>query len=217
MTKSVSKITAFDRFARDYDLWFDVHPYAYQSELAALRMFIPTAGIGMEVGVGSGRFSAPLGINIAVEPSESMAAIARSRGIEVIKANGEELPFADATFDFILLVNVICFLADPLAALKESNRSLKPNGRIILLFIDKESEVGRQYESSKASSKFYKEATLFSVPQVIEFLQRAGFIDTQACQTIFTDPEEMTSPSPVLDGYGQGGFVVLEGIKRLVI
>jgi SAM-dependent methyltransferase len=213
MTKSLSKITSFDRYAEDYDLWFDAYPHAYQSEIAAIRRFIPCAGVGLDVGVGTGRFSAPFGINIGVEPSEPMAAIARSRGIEVKRAKAEELPFADRTFDFVLLVNVICFFTDPLVSLKESYRILKPNGHIILAFIDKKSNLGKKYELQKTSSKFYKEATFYSVPHVIKFLKEAGFAILQTCQTIFTDPAEMTAPDPVRDGYGQGGFVVITGFK----
>jgi len=207
-------ITAFDKFARDYDLWFDTHPYAYQSERDAIRRFIPSAETGIEVGVGTGRFSISFGISIGVEPSKSMAAIARSRGIEVIQAKAEELPFGDGSFDFVLLVNVICFLADPLSSLKESHKILKPNGCIVIAFIDKRTRLARKYESQKTSSKFYRDATFFSAAQVIKLLQKAGFRDIRACQTIFTNPAEMTDPDPVLKGYGQGGFAVLRGDKR---
>jgi hypothetical protein len=98
--------------------------------------------------------------------------------------------------------------------LKEASRILKPKGRIILAFIDRESELGRKYESRKASSRFYKSATFFSGSQVIEFLHEAGFHDIQANQTLYTNPAEMAAPDPVLDGYGQGGYVVLRGLKK---
>jgi SAM-dependent methyltransferase len=213
LTKIGLKSSAFNDFAQEYDEWFDVHPYAYQSELEAVRRLIPSGGAGVEVGVGTGRFAAPFGIAIGVEPSESMAMIARSRGIEVKQANAEALPFADGKFDFVLLVNVICFLDAPLRSLKESYRILKPNGHIILAFIDKNTKLGRACEYQKASNKFYKKATFYSAQRVIGFLQKAGFGDIQACQTLFANLEEMTAPDPVLAGYGQGGFVVLRGLK----
>jgi len=106
LSKSGLRSTSFNQFAQEYDEWFDVHVYAYQSELAAIRRFIPSGGAGVEVGVGTGRFAAPFGIATGVEPSKSMARIARSRGIEVKQAKAEALPFADDTFDFVLLVNV---------------------------------------------------------------------------------------------------------------
>jgi len=206
--------TPFDRFTREYDLWFDTHPLAYQSELEAIRRFIPAAGSGVEVGVGTGRFAARLGIGIGVEPSEPMAAMARSAGLKVIRANGEELPFKNGSFDFILLANVICFVFQPLVLLKEASRILRPTGRIILAFIDRESELGKKYESRKASSRFYKNATFYSPSRVIEFLHKAGFHDFEACQTLFTNPLEMAAPDPVLDCYGQGSYVVLKELKK---
>ena len=196
MSKSGLKSAVFDQFAQEYDEWFDVHIYAYQSELEAVRRFIPSTGFGVEVGVGTGRFAVPFGIATGVEPSKSMATIARSRAIEIIQAEAEALPFADGTFDFVLLVDVICFLAAPLRSLKESYRILKPNGHIILALIDKSTKLGRSYESQKASNKFYKNATFFSGQQVIELLQKAGFVDIQSCQTIFTSPTEMATPDP---------------------
>jgi SAM-dependent methyltransferase len=213
LSKSDLKSTAFDHFAQEYDEWFDVHLHAYRSELEAVRQFIPRRGAGVEIGVGTGRFAAPLSIATGVEPSKSMAAIARSRGIEVKQAKAEALPFADGTFNFVLLVNVICFLDAPLRSLRESYRILKANGRIILGFIDKNTRLGRAYESQKASNKFYKKATFFSGQQVIEFLQKAGFVNIQSRQTIFTGPAEMTAPDPIKDDHGQGGFVVLRGLK----
>jgi len=66
---------------------------------------------------------------------------------------------------------------------------------------------------STAFDQFYKKATFFSGQQVIELFQKARFIDIQSCQTIFTSPTEMAAPDPVRDGHGQGGFVVLRGLK----
>jgi SAM-dependent methyltransferase len=214
LNKSPSEVTVFDQFAQEYDQWFDANPHAYQSELEAVRRFIPSEGGGVEIGVGTGRFSVPFGITIGVEPSAAMAAIARSRGVEVRQAKAEKLPLADATFDFALLVNVICFVTDPLASVKEAHRILKPSGHLILALIDKETELGRKYESMKVANNFYNQAAFFSTQEVIELLQNAGFYATQACQTIFTSPDEMTAPDPVREGYGQGGFVVLNALKR---
>jgi len=215
IVKGGLKTTVFNQFAHEYDEWFDIHRYAYLSELEAIRRFIPGGGAGVEVGVGTGRFAAPLGIAIGVEPSESMAIIARSRGIEVKQAEAEDLPFTENTFDFVLQVNVICFLDDPVRALKESGRILKPNDRLILAMIDKSTKLGRAYESRKASNKFYEKATFFSGQQGIGFLQKAGFVEIQSCQTIFTSPTEMTAPDPVRNGHGQGGFVVFRGRKGI--
>ena len=42
----------------------------------------------------------------------------------------------------------------------------------------------------------------------------AGFQDVQSCQTLKGDPESMTMPGAPIDGYGEGGFVVMVGRKE---
>ncbi len=52
----------FDTYPDRYDDWFDRHPAAYQSELAVVGELWPEEGVGLEIGVGTGRFAEPLGI-----------------------------------------------------------------------------------------------------------------------------------------------------------
>lgn len=211
---SSENIAVFDRRARDYDSWFDENAYAYRSELEAVRELIPTHGRGVEIGVGTGRFSAPLGIEVGVEPAERMAAIARSRGIEVYPGVVEELPFANETFDFALLVTVICFVEDPAAMLEEVRRVLKPGGYLVIGFIDRDSTLGREYESKKDSSEFYGEARFYSALQVIQLLTDTGFEIATTRQTLYANPKELNAPEPTREGYGEGAFVVIHAVKR---
>lgn len=96
--------------------------------------------------MGSGRFAAPLGIALGVEPSEVMARLARSCGVAVLAGVAEALPFADTTFDLVLMVTVLCFVDDAKLALQEAHRVLKPGGCLVLAFIDRLSELGQQYQ-----------------------------------------------------------------------
>ncbi len=207
------QIDVFDKFAKEYDKWFETHAFAYQSEIEAIRRFISDKGIGVEIGVGTGRFASQLCITTGVEPSEPMATIARSRGITVHISRAEQLSFDSEHFDFALMVTTLCFVDDPEFVLKEANRILKPGGQIIVAIIDKESNLGNTYEEMKASSKFYKDATFYSAQEVIELLHQASFNQIQTCQTIFSNPDTMTAPDAVKDGYGEGAFVVLSEIK----
>jgi len=54
-----------------YDRWYERHPAAYAAELAALRALRPSFRRGLEVGVGTGRFAAPLGVAFGVRPCPS--------------------------------------------------------------------------------------------------------------------------------------------------
>lgn len=90
---SIESIKVFNELANKYDSWFDSHPAVFQSELEALKKLIPKSGDGLEVGVGSGRFSAALGIKTGLEPSVVLSNLARSRGINVYEGVAESLPF----------------------------------------------------------------------------------------------------------------------------
>ncbi len=209
-------IAVFDQFALEYDRWFIENSFAYLSETEAIRRFIPDSGLGVEIGAGTGRFSIPFGIRIGIEPSEEMSRIAQSRGIYIARAVAEELPFADNTIDYVLMVTTICFLTDIPAAFKEIHRVLKSGSRVIIGFIDRESPLGKKYELMKESSRFYKGATFYSASKVMNTLSEAGFSDFQICQTIFTDPSNMSSCDPVQEGHGKGGFAVISCVRKIL-
>lgn len=205
----MENIEVFNRLAKAYNNWFELNSYAYRSEILAVQKFLPKNGLGLEVGVGTGRFAAPCGIKMGVEPARAMADKARARGIEVCQAEAEKLPFPNGVFDFILMVTVICFLKDPLQALREVKRVLKPQGQLIIAMIDKESPLGRAYELRKNESEFYRGAHFYSVDQVRDWLASLKFEEFRICQTIFNNTQGLTGIETVKDGYGHGVFAVI--------
>jgi SAM-dependent methyltransferase len=210
----MSRINVFDTYAGEYDAWFDTHAWVYQSELQAVKMFLPRSGEGVEIGVGTGRFSVPFGITTGVEPSAAMAEIARSRGIMVYDAGAEHLPFDDDTFDFALMVTTICFLEDPLQALREVRRILRPAGKIIIGMLDKDSPLGKLYEMKKQGSKFFKNARFYAVSEVLAWLKIGEYHHARIMQTLFHNPDEITDLEPVEEGHGEGLFVVISAQKE---
>lgn len=209
----MNAVTVFDEHAQEYDRWFDENVRLYQNEVDAVRRFIPRIGDGIEIGVGTGRFAIPCGIRIGINPSASMTRIAKHRGMTVCRALGERLPFRNDQFDFVLLVTVICFVDNPSTLLREACRVLKPSGRIIIGFIDRNSNLGRLYESHKDSDKFYRHARFNSVEQVVDCARQARFATLEFCQTIFGIPGENLENDQVREGFGEGAFVVLSGKK----
>ncbi len=204
----------FDEYALEYDAWFDDHSFAYQSEIEAIKYFIPGNTVGIEIGAGTGRFSIPFGVNIGVEPSKPMAAIARSRGMNIHIACAEKLPFDSGSFGFVLLVTTICFVDDIRLTLREAHRVLKPEGKIIIGFVDKNSFLGKIYEAQKDSDKFYKKAKFYSTSEIIKLVEQTDFSGIETCQTIFSNPEEMTEPDIIKNGSGEGAFVVVSAVKH---
>ncbi len=206
------KTEAFEKFPQVYEAWFEEHSLLYRAEIEAVRKLLPPFENGIEIGVGSGRFAVPLGIKRGVEPSAKMAEIAREKGIEVIEGIAEDLPLEDETFDFALMVTTICFVNDPFLSLQNIYRILKPDGYVIIGFVDKESELGKLYEKNRLNSRFYVEARFFSTDEVIELLKKAGFSGIVCTQTLFgKDLEHMDTE--VKNGCGAGAFVAIRARK----
>lgn len=202
----------FGEHPERYERWFEEHELVYRSELRALSKKIPQEGKGVEIGVGSGRFSEPFSIEIGLDPSPEMLNLAEKKGIYVLRGVGEKLPLDSNSFDFVLIVTTICFFDEPLTALKESERILKENGNILIGFIDKDSPLGRTYQERKKDNVFYEEATFFSVEEVVALLKRAGFDDFSFVQTLF-DGLDLDEVEKVEEGHGEGSFVVVKGKK----
>ncbi len=206
-------ISSFSENVERYEAWFLDNPFAYVSELHAIRELLPK-GQGVEIGVGTGRFAAPLGITKGIEPSRPMAELARKKGIEVVAGVAEHLPYHDAEFDYALMITTICFLDDMELAFREIQRVLKPAGSFVIGFVDSNSRLGKEYVARKNENVFYRDATFYSVQQITQALELTGFGSFEFRQTLFKPLEELTEVEPVREGHGQGSFVVVRAWKH---
>ena len=202
----------FDEHYQEYDAWYDKNKFAYLSELEAVKKALPGKGYGLEVGVGSGRFAAPLGITVGIDPSKKMVELARERGVDARLGVGEKLPFKDSTFDYVAIIVTLCFVQDPEKVITESARVLKPRGKLVIGIIDKESFLGKFYQ--KKGSIFYGHARFFDIEEVTQMLRAAGFNNFSYYQTIFDHPDKLRAVKKPLKGFGKGGFVVISGEKN---
>ncbi len=66
--------------------------------------------------------------------SESMLGVARTKcpGAEFIQGNAMDLPFDDASFDVVASTFMLMFVPEPVTALREMWRVLKPQGRLVI-------------------------------------------------------------------------------------
>ena len=90
----------------------------------------------LEVGGGEGelaeRIRDELGAEvIAIDQSERMVEIQRSKGIDARVGDVEELPFADGEFDVVVAAWMLYHVPDLDRALGEIARVLKPGGRLV--------------------------------------------------------------------------------------
>ena len=201
----------FNEYYKKYDQWYDRNPNVFLSEIKAVKKLLPETGKGLEIGVGTGRFASALNISNGIDPAENMVKIARQRGVDVCVGEGERLPYKEETFNYVLIVITLCFVRDPLQVLKQAHKVLKEKGRIIAAIVDRDSFLGEFYQGKK--SVFYKKARFFSVSELSELLDRAGFNNMAYFQTISKIPEHMNAPEEPQKGFGQGGFVAAGASK----
>ena len=100
------------------------------------RLLGTLRGRVLEIGAGTGLnvpHYPPDADVVYTEPDPHMAARLRRRGVEVVEAGAESLPFEDASFDFVVSTLVLCTVPDVPATLAEVRRVLKPGGQLVFI------------------------------------------------------------------------------------
>ncbi|GET28528.1 class I SAM-dependent methyltransferase [Prolixibacter sp. SD074] len=208
------KIEAFQKYTNEYDNWFVVNHYAFLSELEAVKKVLTQTDGVIEIGIGSGIFAEPLGIKEGIDPSEAMRQKAAQKGLKVLNAVAEKLPYPDKSVNGAVMITSICFVDDIYQTFKEAHRVLKDDGFLILGFVDKDSPVGKEYLKYKDKSMFYKEAVFFGTEELYKILGQTGFTVVETLQTIFGKVDDINEIQPVIEGFGKASFVVMKALKK---
>ena len=97
----------------------------------------------LDVGVGTGLALPsypPHAVVTGIDLSEGMLRRARRRveessmrWVSLTLGNALELPFADKTFDHVLLSHVITVVSDPVKLIEETRRVTKPGGQMVII------------------------------------------------------------------------------------
>ncbi len=170
----------------------------------------------LEVGVGSGRFAQALGVDVGVDPALVPLQIARDRGIQGIRASGEQMPFSSGHFGAALIVVTLCFTATPGLLLAETRRVLAGDGVLVIGTIPRDSAWGSWYQAKgEAGNPFYRQARFLTVAQLLELLEEVGFELTAARSNLTQPPGDTLQPEAAQDGIIAGaGFLALQTRPR---
>ena len=97
----------------------------------------------LEIGIGSGHnlafYSDAVSAVVGLDPSRELLAMAAKRAdkapfaTELVNAPAEDMPLESASFDTVLTTWTLCSIGEPLVALGEMRRVLKPAGRLIFV------------------------------------------------------------------------------------
>jgi ubiquinone/menaquinone biosynthesis C-methylase UbiE len=142
--------------------WYEKHILPYLLDKACgidpvsrqRQKVVPLAeGRVLEIGIGTGLNlphydHARVRQIIGLDPGTEMHRLARKRlaqtglQLELVGLSAERIPYDDASFDTVLVTYSLCTIPDPVAALCEMRRVLKPGGRLVFC------EHGRAPEAS---------------------------------------------------------------------
>lgn len=107
-----------------------------------LKVIGKAHGRVLEVGIGTGlnmpfydrtRVKTIVGVDPALRLHRLALKRSQQAGIavELVGLSAEKLPVADASFDSVVSTYTLCTIVDPVAALKEMRRALKPGGKLL--------------------------------------------------------------------------------------
>lgn len=210
-------LNPFDLLAEEYDSWFDKEgKIVFETELLAFKKILPLLPKPwLEIGVGSGRFAQALGIEVGIDPSIKLLEMAKSRGIEVYQVKGEDRFFKEESFGAVFMIVTLCFVDSPIAVLREANRILRPDGKVVLGLVLKDSPWGRLYLAKKMEGhRFYRYANFYSFEEIEGFLLDSGFRIEKVVSTLFQEPDNVREIELPRDGFSRSaGFTVILGNK----
>jgi ArsR family transcriptional regulator len=96
----------------------------------------------LDIGAGDGTVAAMLALRaqryVCVDVSQRLLEAARARlkaqrNVALLRADMHQLPFADASFDLVLSLNVLAFGENPGRALDEAARVVRPGGELLVV------------------------------------------------------------------------------------
>lgn len=164
--------------------------YGDQFTPAALLGLLPENWVVADLGCGTGevaqQLAAHVGRVIAVDNSPAMLKAARQRtarlaNVELRQGDLESLPLDTASCDAALLLLVLSYLPQPLAALREAQRILKPSGRLVVVDL-----LPHDREDFRRQMGQYHRG--FGPAQVQHELQTAG-LASESCRPLPPEPQ----------------------------
>ena len=126
--------------AADYLTYLDLTDSFYRDARPnTYRTLTGITGLGVEVGSGNGTAVHDLHVRglqvVGIDPTEAFVAAARTRYPEADYRVGTAyaLPFEDGSLSFYRAERVLANLADPVAAMAEAHRVLKPGAPVVTI------------------------------------------------------------------------------------
>jgi SAM-dependent methyltransferase len=193
---------------------YDTTRGASPSVLAPLRRALAGAPGPELVDIGGGTGNYALALvgegwhPLVVDRSPQMLAQAGDKGLDTVRAEATDLPFAAESFDAAMLVSMLHHVDDPAQALAEAKRLLRPGGRLAVMVFTREDIADAWCLDYFPSSRPWMEQThmpvaeLFAelpgawrVPVVYEDVQDGSMAAMLGRPQLLLDPERRSQTS----------------------
>jgi SAM-dependent methyltransferase len=213
----VSLLPDYSRQAERYDQTRSASP----SVLRPLREALEGApGRRLaDIGGGTGNYALALKREgwepVVVDRSAEMLARAAAKGLEVVEADAQQLPFENESFDAATMISMLHHVEDRGAALAEARRILRSEGRLVLKGFTGEDAGSLWVLDYFPSSRPWMAATHPPRSAILDNLPGARLIDLE-----FEDMEDASlaalsaDPERVLEAAESGATSYFERMQR---
>lgn len=185
--REAREVNAEDYFARHAEQWDELRalhtPDVQVEDQLAATLGTASLGVVLDIGTGTGRmaelFASAAERVVALDKNLEMLRVARAKlqhlpasRVELVQGDFADLPFPAASFDTVLLHQVLHFAQDPALPLAEAARVTRPGGRIAIVDF-------AAHDREDLRDRHQHARLGFSDTQMTDLLQSAGFVPSE--------------------------------------
>jgi ubiquinone/menaquinone biosynthesis C-methylase UbiE len=184
-----------------------------------MNHLLPTEGLGLEIGAGTGIFAENLTKKtrtvICLDVSRLMLVKAKQRGLQTIQGSATSLPIRSNSLNFSYMITAIEFIDNPVKMLNEIKDSLKTKKPLVTLIINKNSLWGQLYaKMGENKDPVFSNAHLYDYDEITGMLNKSGYKIVKHLGTLTSGPYEEDPGDKLSSQYSIVGVIAVKSIKN---